>query len=263
MPMKTTLVTTRSPPGCIAELAIREPDLADDLGGGQVAVEALLRGRAEGAVHRAADLAGDAQRAAAGLGDEHHLDALRRRPSRSSHLRVPSAETCDRMISGDATSATSLQALAKAFARSVIWSKSATQRLYSHFISWRARNGFSPIPATNASSSARVSPSRFVFASGVASHACHRSLQAAQRGARAEVGSGEEVRDLGARVVGAVGAVHDVLLDAGREVGADRALVGLLRVGGAHQLAVLRHGVLAFQHLHDDRTGDHVARPDP
>ena len=88
----------------------------------------------------------------------------------SSHLRVPSAETCVVVIEGVATTATSFRRSRKLFARSVIWSKSATQRLYSHFSSWRARNGFSPIPAMNASSSARVSPSRFVFAgrSGVA-----------------------------------------------------------------------------------------------
>ena len=81
-----------------------------------------------------------------------------------------SAETCVVVIDGVSTTATSFRRSRKVFARSVIWSKSATQRLYSHFSSWRARNGFSPIAVTNASSSARVSPSRFVFAgrSGVA-----------------------------------------------------------------------------------------------
>src|ERR1044071_3597402 len=148
----------------------------------------------------------------------------------SSHLRVPSAETCVVVIEGVATTATSLRRSRKLFARSVIWSKSATHRLYSHFSSCRARNGFSPIPATNASSSVRVSPSRFVFAS-VAAFIAPTILA----GSRAQVGGGEEVRNLGLRVVGAVGAVHDVLFDAGGEVGADRALVGLLGVGRAHQ----------------------------
>src|SRR3712207_7019123 len=32
---------------------------------------------------------------------------------------------------------------------------------------------------------------------------------------------------------------------------------GALRVGSAHDLAVAEHGVLAFQHLHDDGRGDH------
>jgi hypothetical protein len=39
-----------------AESFRSEPDLRDDLGGGQIAAETLLRGRAERAVHRATDL---------------------------------------------------------------------------------------------------------------------------------------------------------------------------------------------------------------
>ena len=41
--------------------AVRVPQLADDLGGREVAIEALLAGRAEGAVERAARLRRDAQ----------------------------------------------------------------------------------------------------------------------------------------------------------------------------------------------------------
>jgi hypothetical protein len=41
------------------------------------------------------------------------------------------------------------------------------------------------------------------------------------------------------------------------KVGADGALVGLLRVGGAHQFAVLGDGALAFQRLDHHRAGDH------
>ena len=37
------------------------------------------------------------------------------------------------------------------------------------------------------------------------------------------------------------------------EIGADRALAGLLRIGRAHQLAVLRDRVLAFEHLDHHR----------
>jgi hypothetical protein len=51
--------------------------------------------------------------------------------------------------------------------------------------------------------------------------------------------------------------VHGVGVDRIGEVGADRARRGVLRIGGAHQVAVLRHGVLAFQHLDHDRAGDH------
>jgi hypothetical protein len=62
--------------GRIAELAVGKPHLPDDFGGVEVAVETLLRRRAEAAVHLAADLARDAQRAATRLRDEHHLDRL-------------------------------------------------------------------------------------------------------------------------------------------------------------------------------------------
>ena len=155
---------TRSPPGCDSRArdsratpGRRSPPTV------RLRLKPCCAGRAERAVHRAADLAGDAQRAAAGLGDEDHLDALRRRPSPAATCacRRPRPASC--VISGVATSATSFRRSRKIFARSVIWSKSATRRLYSHFISWRARNGFSPIRATNASSSARVRPSRFVL----------------------------------------------------------------------------------------------------
>ena len=60
-----------------AELAVGEPDLADDLRGGEVAVETLLRRRAERAVEGATDLGGHAERAAVGLGDVDHLEGLR------------------------------------------------------------------------------------------------------------------------------------------------------------------------------------------
>ncbi len=69
----------------------------------------------------------------------------------------------------------------------------------------------------------------------------------------------EEERDLARGVLEAVGAVHDILLDARRQVRADRARRGLLRIGGAHELAVLRDGVVALEHLHHDRTRDHEA----
>jgi len=59
------------------EFTVGEPDLADDLGGGEVAVEALLRRGAERAVEHAAHLRGDAERAAIGLGDEYRLEGLR------------------------------------------------------------------------------------------------------------------------------------------------------------------------------------------
>ena len=56
--------------------AVRVPELADDLGGRQVAVEALLAGRAERAVERAARLRRDAQRAAVVLRNVDRLDRV-------------------------------------------------------------------------------------------------------------------------------------------------------------------------------------------
>ena len=111
MPMKTMLETARTPRrrhepvrGRIppfAQVVARDLHLGDDLGGGQVAHQGLGAGMAEGAVERAAHLAGDAERAAIGFGDIDglDLDALAWRPVRISHLRVPSAETCSLAIS--------------------------------------------------------------------------------------------------------------------------------------------------------------------
>ncbi|KAG1240551.1 hypothetical protein G6F68_017549 [Rhizopus microsporus] len=45
----------------VAQVACGNPHLADDLGGGQVAVEALMPGRAKAAVHHPAGLAGNAE----------------------------------------------------------------------------------------------------------------------------------------------------------------------------------------------------------
>src|SRR5690606_41328989 len=78
-----------------AELAIGEPHLADDLGRGQVAIEALLAGGAEAAVHGAAHLTRNTQRAAPRLGNEHHFhglsDSLRARALRPGHCEQPLA----------------------------------------------------------------------------------------------------------------------------------------------------------------------------
>src|SRR5205085_8062120 len=60
-----------------AQQAVREPELADDLAARQIAVEALLAGRAEGAVEHTARLARNAQRAAVCLGNEHRFDGIR------------------------------------------------------------------------------------------------------------------------------------------------------------------------------------------
>src|SRR3569623_670635 len=68
---------------------------------------------------------------------------------------------------------------------------------------------------------------------------------------------GEELGDLDLGVVGRVRAVHRVLTHvAGVEL-ADGAFGGVLRVGGANDVAIARHGVVAFQNLHDHGAGGH------
>src|SRR5215470_1248303 len=102
---------------------------------------------------------------------------------------------------------------------------------------------------TNSVSSPRGSPSRLV--------SCAVDM------ARVRLGGAEEISDLAYRGVGRIGAVHHVLLDAGREICADSARGSLLRVGGTHDVAITRYGVLTFQHLHDDRTRGHVTHQVP
>ena len=63
-------------PGQSPDAVARRHDLADDLAGGQVAHQLLGAGVAEGAGQRAADLRGDAQRAAVLFRDVDHLDLV-------------------------------------------------------------------------------------------------------------------------------------------------------------------------------------------
>src|SRR5690606_17163895 len=68
---------------------------------------------------------------------------------------------------------------------------------------------------------------------------------------------GEEVCDLDLGVVEAVRAVDGVLADAVGVGLADGALRRVRGVGGAHQIAVARDGVLALEHAHDDGAARH------
>ena len=74
--MNTTLETRPGPPGHLA--AGQGPgagdDLLDDLGGGHVALQPALPGRAERAGHAAAGLRGDAHRDPVGVAHQHRLD---------------------------------------------------------------------------------------------------------------------------------------------------------------------------------------------
>src|SRR6516162_2681935 len=176
--------------------------------------------------------------------------------ARSSHLRVPSAERCTAAISGARTSAASARRARKSFARSLISAKQPVPRLYIQFMSWPARKGWLPSCATNAVSSGRGSPSRLMrWVTGSVMSRYVRATSAA----RVQLRGTEEISDLACGSIGCIRAVHHVLLDARGEVGADRAGRGLFRIGGAHDVAVARDGALPFQHLHDDRTRDHVA----
>ena len=82
MPMKTMLrdalgvvVASFLPPSSPSAIsAVRADDLVDDLRGRHVAGEPGLARRAEGAVHAAAGLRGDAQGDAAGVAHQHRLD---------------------------------------------------------------------------------------------------------------------------------------------------------------------------------------------
>jgi phosphoribosylglycinamide formyltransferase-1 len=71
----------------------------------------------------------------------------------------------------------------------------------------------------------------------------------------------EEIGDFDRGIFVAVRTVDRIGFDAFGQFLADRAF-GVCRVGRAHDVAVALHGVFAFQHLHDDRAGDHEARPD-
>src|SRR2546430_3681056 len=175
--------------------------------------------------------------------------------ARSSHLRVPSPERCCERICGARTSACAASSVRKSLARSVMSSNEPTPRLYIQFISWRARNGWPPSRATKLSSAARGSPSRLVRGVAADVMAVRRALLIA----RMQLRGAEEVGDLARRGVGRVRAVHHVALDAGGEVGADRAGVRLLRIGRAHDVAVAGDRALALQHLHDDGARSHVA----
>jgi hypothetical protein len=89
----------------VIEAVARDHHLRDDFAGGEIAHQALRAGVAERAVQRAADLRGNAERAAIGFGNVDAFDfmrALADRPpgSRSSHLRVPSLEICSATTSG-------------------------------------------------------------------------------------------------------------------------------------------------------------------
>src|SRR5207245_10840800 len=65
-------------PGRRAQLAVGEPELPDDLGHREIAVESLPAGRAELAGKSAARLGGDAQSTPVRCGNEYRVDLIPR-----------------------------------------------------------------------------------------------------------------------------------------------------------------------------------------
>src|SRR5690348_6255664 len=164
-------------------------------------------------------------------------------PTSKSHLIVPSAERCSESTPGARTSAVARSFSRNVFARSVIASKSPTPRWWIQRKTWRARNGFSPWAASHSVSRGSVRSRRFV-----------RSVMAERAAlSRMDVALRKEIRDLGLGGLARVRAVHGVRVDGLREIRADGALRGLLRIGRAHEVAVLLDRVLAFEHLDHHR----------
>src|SRR3990172_2666441 len=160
-----------------------------------------------------------------------------------SHLRVSSAAVLSPTACGGRISADSASRVRRLFAMSVMAAKSLAPRWWIQCSTCRARNGFSPIAAKYRSRPARSKSSRLTFIGGGS--------------ARKHLAGGKEIRDLHPRRVRRVGAMHRVGIDRRGKVGANRAGCGLFRIGRPHQLAIARNGVLALQHLHQYRTGNH------
>ena len=109
MPIMTTLETRRfsgsAPAGAGGTLPIVEPvarqhDLADDLARREIAHQALRAGVAERAIERAADLAGNAQRAAVGFGNVDAFDLVRPAVGLARQPQQPFARAVDRNLLG-------------------------------------------------------------------------------------------------------------------------------------------------------------------
>src|SRR5260370_13879887 len=71
---------------------------------------------------------------------------------------------------------------------------------------------------------------------------------------------GEEVVDLKGRGIGRVGAMRDVVADAGAEVMANGAGCGVLRIRGPHGLAPFGDGAFRFQDHRENLAGAHEIR---
>src|ERR1700722_13031178 len=123
-------------------------------------------------------------------------------------------------------------------------------------MSWRARKGLLPSSNTSDSSAARSSPRRFTLSD------VSRIMAGASdtySSARIKFGRSEEEGDLVRGRFRRIRAVHHIALYALGKIRANRTLGGFLRVGGSHDVTVLRNRALACEHLDHDGTGSHVA----
>src|SRR5690606_3697624 len=173
-------------------------------------------------------------------------------PTSSSHFRVPSADWWSERTRGCSIQAFSASMARKDLARSVIAAKSSSPRWWIQRRSCCARKGFSPMSAHHATSACGSSPSRLVFAL-----AAPVTLLSTPGSAGVDVHAGEEKRDLGLGGLGGIRAVDGVGIDAVGEVGTNGPRGRLLRVDGAHQVAVPADGGLPFEHLDHHRAGRH------
>ena len=205
------------------QLARREPHLADDLRGAEVAVEALLRGRAERAVERAADLRGDAQRAALGLRDEHHLEGLRGVRAQQPLAGAVGGALPWRRSAACAPRRTRGEARAKVLRKVGHLARRSPRRACRSSSSAGARGrACCRVRPRTPPAPAAAGPSRLVRALSSVASMVRVGCRAPQV-ARVQLGVAEEVGDLARRGIGGVRAVHHVLLDALGQVGADGA----------------------------------------
>src|SRR4051812_8397233 len=110
-----------------------------------------------------------------------------------------------------------------------------------------ARYGFSPSCAKTSRRLARSWSSRLIFAVVTASFPS----------TRAKLGLCEKISNFHFGSFRRIRAVHRVRVDRLREIGAYRSRRCLLRIGGAHEVAVLRDRAVALEHLDHHRPRDH------
>src|SRR5690606_39345140 len=105
------------------------------------------------------------------------------------------------------------------------------------FITWCARNFFSPSSSSKKRSSDTRSRSKTLVLGSFIAMSPVRCMASAC----VDVGGREEVRDLDRGILLRVRTVHGVGVDRIGEVGADGAGRRVLRIGRTHQVAVLQH----------------------